>query len=332
MLQRVKPYAAMILLQLSYAVMYVVLLATLKNGMNQPVLLVYRNSVAAIFMIPFALWFERPVLDQNFYFMGAKQTSAGFASALENINPSIAFVMALLFRVEKMDIRQRHGQAKIIGAGVTIAGTILMILYKGPAVELFLWSNGRQPQQQNSGTLTADKHESNDYNRINGILMLLVSCFSWTSFLLLQVLKHFKVVPGKSEPKHLYLFPGRPDELCDGSAGRRSELGTMDFRLGHEDFCSGLLGGGLQWIELLYSGDGDDEERPGFCECLQPSYHDPNNYLELHYFGRKDNFGNSKGDHTPLKNGGKAVEELELPVTAPSEQRPVEMIAGTNNR
>ncbi|KAK8942061.1 WAT1-related protein [Platanthera guangdongensis] len=142
MLQKVKPYAAMILLQLSYAVMYVVLLATLKNGMKQPVLLVYRNSVAALFMIPFALWFER-VLDQNFYFMGAKQTSAGFASALENINPSIAFVMALLIRVEKMDIRQRHGQAKIIGAGVTIAGTIIMILYKGPTVEFF-WTNGRQ--------------------------------------------------------------------------------------------------------------------------------------------------------------------------------------------
>ncbi|KAK8931442.1 WAT1-related protein [Platanthera zijinensis] len=252
---------------------------------------------------------DQPVFDQNFYFLGAKKTSAGFASALENINPSIAFVMALLFRVEKMDIRQRHGQAKIIGAGVTIAGTILMILYKGPAVEFF-WTNGRQPQQQqNSGTLTADKHESNDYNRINGIVMLLASCFSWTSFLLLQVLKHIKVIPGKSEPKHLYLFPGRPDELCGGPAGRRLELGAMDFRLGHEDFRSNLL------------------ERPGFCECLQPSYHDPNYYLELNFFGREDNFGNSMGDPTPSKNGGK-VEEPGLPVTVPSEKRPVETITG----
>ncbi|KAK8931394.1 WAT1-related protein [Platanthera zijinensis] len=236
-----------------------------------------------------------PVLDQNLYFMGAQQTSAGFASSLENIIPAIALLIALLFRVEKIDIRQRHGQAKIIGAVVTIAGTILMILYKGPVVK-FLRTNivQQQQQQRDSSTLTAGKQENNDYSRINGTLMLLVSFISWASFLLLQVLKHVEVIPGKSEPNHLYLLLGRTDELCDGSAGRGSELGAMDFRLGHENICSNLLGGGMYWIELLYFGDGDDEKRPSFCQRLQPSYHGPNCCLELHFFGREDDSGNEK--------------------------------------
>ncbi|KAK8954505.1 hypothetical protein KSP39_PZI002346 [Platanthera zijinensis] len=53
----------------------------------------------------------------------------------------------------------------------------------------------------------------------------------------------------KSELKHQYLLPGHPDELRDGSARWRSELGAMDFRLGHEDFCSNLLGGALIFSE-----------------------------------------------------------------------------------
>lgn len=40
----------------------------------------------------------RPVLDQNLYYVGANDTSAGFASALFNLLPAITFVMALVLR------------------------------------------------------------------------------------------------------------------------------------------------------------------------------------------------------------------------------------------
>ncbi|PKU73412.1 WAT1-related protein [Dendrobium catenatum] len=49
----------MILLQVSYAGMFIISVATLRDGMNQFVLVVYRNIVAAAVIAPSALWFER---------------------------------------------------------------------------------------------------------------------------------------------------------------------------------------------------------------------------------------------------------------------------------
>ena len=57
--RRVKPYVAMVFLQFGYAGMFVVSVASLKQGMSHYVLVVYRNAVAAAVVAPFALWFER---------------------------------------------------------------------------------------------------------------------------------------------------------------------------------------------------------------------------------------------------------------------------------
>ncbi|CAL9059112.1 unnamed protein product, partial [Musa banksii] len=54
----VKPYLVMVFLQLGYAGMFVVSVASLKRGMSHYVLVVYRNAVAAAVVAPFALWFE----------------------------------------------------------------------------------------------------------------------------------------------------------------------------------------------------------------------------------------------------------------------------------
>ncbi|KAG0503722.1 hypothetical protein HPP92_003794 [Vanilla planifolia] len=54
--QKAKPYAAMLMLNLGFAGMYVLSSATLKDGMNQNVLIVYRNVFAAAAIAPFALY------------------------------------------------------------------------------------------------------------------------------------------------------------------------------------------------------------------------------------------------------------------------------------
>jgi hypothetical protein len=60
-LSDVKPYLAMVLLQVGFAGMYIVAVASLRGGMNHFVLVVYRNLVATVLMTPFALLFERRV-------------------------------------------------------------------------------------------------------------------------------------------------------------------------------------------------------------------------------------------------------------------------------
>ncbi|PKA49991.1 WAT1-related protein [Apostasia shenzhenica] len=205
-LHKVKPYVAMIVLQLGYAGMYVVSLATLKNGMNQYVLVVYRNVAAAAVIAPLALWFERkgrprltplifvkilalavlePVLEQNFYYMGGKMTSASFASTLENIIPAITYLMALVLRAEKLNIRRRRGQAKAIGTLVTVAGVIEMVLYKGPVVEFFWYSMGGAHNGDNIAA--SNGHRSAGRSRwLKGTLMIIGSSSWWSAFLILQ--------------------------------------------------------------------------------------------------------------------------------------------------
>ncbi|WOL02803.1 WAT1-related protein [Canna indica] len=194
----VKPYLAMVFLQFGYGGMFIVSVASLKRGMSHYVLVVYRNAVAAAVIGPFALWFEgkvrpkmtlliflkimtlallEPVLDQNFYYMGAKYTSASFSSALYNILPAVTFVIAIVLRMEKINIKTRHSQAKVIGTLVTVIGALIMILYKGPIVD-FIWSKGRSHHTESAA--------NNDSHWLIGIFMLLFSCCCWSLFFILQ--------------------------------------------------------------------------------------------------------------------------------------------------
>ncbi|OAY76578.1 WAT1-related protein [Ananas comosus] len=57
----VKPYLYMVLLQIGFSSMYIVdvAVASLKRGMDHYVLVVYRNAIAVVVIAPFALWLER---------------------------------------------------------------------------------------------------------------------------------------------------------------------------------------------------------------------------------------------------------------------------------
>ncbi|OEL25196.1 WAT1-related protein [Dichanthelium oligosanthes] len=158
--------------------MYIVAVASLKRGMSHFVLVVYRNLVATAVMAPFALWFERPVLDQNLYYMGANLTSAGFASALINVLPAVTFVMALILRMEKVRMRSVHSQAKIVGTVLTVAGAVLMILYHGPVVQ-FPWSKG----QHHDGT---SGQGLGGAGFLTGTVTVIVACVCWSGFFVLQ--------------------------------------------------------------------------------------------------------------------------------------------------
>ncbi|EMS60728.1 Auxin-induced protein 5NG4 [Triticum urartu] len=198
-LNDVKPYLAMVLLQVGFAGMNIVAVSSLKAGMSHFVLVVYRNIVATAFMAPFALYFERerrpkmtttifikimwlaflePVLDQNLYFMGAKLTSAGFATALLNTLPAVTFVLALILRMEKVRLRSLHSQAKIAGTVLAVAGAVLMVLYHGPVVR-FPWTSGHH-----DATIGGQVAAARDW--LIGTVMLIASCMIWPGFFILQ--------------------------------------------------------------------------------------------------------------------------------------------------
>ncbi|KAJ4964356.1 hypothetical protein NE237_024295 [Protea cynaroides] len=195
---KLKPYLAMVSLQFGYSGMYIVTILCLKRGMSHYVLAVYRHAVAALFIAPFALAFERkirpkltlstflkimvlgfvePVLDQNLYYVGMNYTSATFASAIFNVLPAITFILAMIFRLEKLKIKKLRSQAKILGTIVTVTGATVMTLYKGPVLN-FVRSQGRNQNKTSSG--------STDQHWVTGTIMLLASCSGWAGFFILQ--------------------------------------------------------------------------------------------------------------------------------------------------
>ncbi|GLT95685.1 hypothetical protein SLE2022_133530 [Rubroshorea leprosula] len=198
-IQRSKPYIAMISLQFGYAGMNIITKVSLNRGMSHYVLVVYRHAFATAVIAPFALILERkvrpkitfpifmqifvlgllgPVIDQNFYYAGLKFTSPTFSCALSNMLPAMTFVMAVLCRMEKVDMKKVRCQAKMVGTIVTVAGAMLMTLYKGHVINFF-WSSHIQ-------THSAPDTAATDKDWLKGSILLIFATLAWSSFFILQ--------------------------------------------------------------------------------------------------------------------------------------------------
>lgn len=207
--EKSKPYIAMISLQFGYAGMNIITKVSLTNGMSHYVLVVYRHAVATAVIAPFAFFVERkgrpkitfsifcqifalgllgPVIDQNFYYAGLKYTSPTFACAMSNVLPAMTFVMAALFRMEKVDIKMVRSQTKIAGTVVCVGGAMLMTLYKGPIVPIF----GR-PNHNHLASPSSSSSVNSDKDWTLGSLLLVAACLAWAAFFILQaaVLKRY---------------------------------------------------------------------------------------------------------------------------------------------
>ncbi|XP_038679540.1 WAT1-related protein At5g07050-like [Tripterygium wilfordii] len=197
-----KPYFAMISLQFGYAGMNIITKVSLNQGMSHYVLVVYRHAFATAVIAPFAFIFERkaqpkitfpvfmqifvlallgPVIDQNFYYAGLKLTSPTFSCAMSNMLPAMTFVMAVICRMEKVDMKKVRCQAKVAGTLVTVAGAMLMTLYKGPIVEL-IWTKHIHPHNTTSDTT----NESSDKEWLLGSILLIIATLAWASLFVLQ--------------------------------------------------------------------------------------------------------------------------------------------------
>ncbi|KAL8133355.1 hypothetical protein AgCh_008716 [Apium graveolens] len=121
-----------------------------------------------------------PVIDQNLYIMGMKNTTATFAAAMCNVLPAITFVIACIFGLEKVKCKSIRSQAKVGGTLTTVGGAMLMTLVKGPVIDL-IWTRGRTHQLQGSGGVDLQ-------HSVRGSLMITVGCFSWACFMVLQAI------------------------------------------------------------------------------------------------------------------------------------------------
>lgn len=124
-------------------------------------------------------------LAQNLYISSMKLTSATFATAMTNLIPAITFVLAVLFRYEKLGIRTVSGQAKVTGTVLGVGGAMLLTFYKG--ADITPWARHIDlvaKLTHHAGGAAHPAAESS--NHIMGSLLAISSCFFYALWLILQ--------------------------------------------------------------------------------------------------------------------------------------------------
>ncbi|XP_042455199.1 WAT1-related protein At3g56620-like [Zingiber officinale] len=76
-------------------------------------------------------------IQQNVYYVGLHLISPTVASALGNVIPAFTFLLAIVLRMEKLNLKTVRGRAKLAGAIFCITGALIFTFWKGSALMLF---------------------------------------------------------------------------------------------------------------------------------------------------------------------------------------------------
>ncbi|XP_013599402.1 PREDICTED: WAT1-related protein At3g53210 [Brassica oleracea var. oleracea] len=199
---RAKLHVAMVVFQTGYAGNHVIMRFALNLGVSKLVFPLYRTIIALSVLAPSAYFLEkkeRPgmntslliqffllglvgiTLNQGFYIFGLDNTSPTFASATENAVPAVSFLMAALLGIEKVELKRRDGIAKVVGTFVSVAGSLVITLYKGPTI----YEPSQRIMDQSIVNGGSEREEENK-NWTLGCLCLMGHCLCWSSWIVLQ--------------------------------------------------------------------------------------------------------------------------------------------------
>uniref|UniRef100_A0A0E0K8U1 WAT1-related protein n=1 Tax=Oryza punctata TaxID=4537 RepID=A0A0E0K8U1_ORYPU len=235
--RRYAPHNLMILTQLCYTFMYFITEAAFNKGLNPFIYVTYRHLVVAVFLAPFAYYHEKKLrprmtlmlfleifvlsllgvsLTLNMYFASLMYTSPIFVTSVVNTVASITFVIAIVVRMEIVDVRSIRGLAKIAGTVVSFAGAPISI--------------------HGGGGGGGGVHES----WLKGSFLAVASCICWSIWYILQAssLKRY--------PAQLSLTAW----MCT-VGGIQSAVFTAFMQHKPEDW---RIGFGLKFWCIIYSG------------------------------------------------------------------------------
>ncbi|KAI5069937.1 hypothetical protein GOP47_0014280 [Adiantum capillus-veneris] len=198
-----KVHAAAACVQILYAGFQVLASAALTNGASKTVFPVYRNAIAAVFLGIIAFFTERKTrppltfikisqlllcgfigvcINQLLFLTGLYYTSATFASTVQNLTPALTFVVAVMFGIERLQIKKLEDQAKVLGVLVGMGGASLIAFYKGPSI-----IGGDGSFLLSFDVKENELFESSSYVSLKlGLLCLLGNCTTWAIWFILQ--------------------------------------------------------------------------------------------------------------------------------------------------
>ncbi|KAI3813158.1 hypothetical protein L1987_17875 [Smallanthus sonchifolius] len=153
----VVPFVAMLMITCLDMTMLTILKAAMNDGMRSIVYVIYHNALGTLILLPFFIVHilrkvDRPPLTFRILFrlfilgllgvclfevlvyVGINYTSPTMASAISNLAPGATFLIAVFFRMEKIDIRSSSSVAKLVGTMMAISGVTVFTFYQGPYI------------------------------------------------------------------------------------------------------------------------------------------------------------------------------------------------------
>ncbi|KAH0470204.1 hypothetical protein IEQ34_001762 [Dendrobium chrysotoxum] len=161
--------SGLLLVQALYGFYTIFLNRILALGLS-PLFLIFTGSfVGAIFLLPFAIAFERKkwparitaaimvqfglialggvTMFQGLLLLGIKRTTPAIASAMPNLIPGFVFIIAAILRFEKFSIWCKYSQVKVLGTFVCLGGAIAMSLLQNPTASTILFFMGDSAEE-----------------------------------------------------------------------------------------------------------------------------------------------------------------------------------------
>ncbi|XP_075516502.1 WAT1-related protein At5g07050-like isoform X2 [Primulina tabacum] len=115
-------------------------------------------------------------LTLNMYFTSLKYTSPTLLACMVNTIASLTFILAVILRMEVVDIHSTQGIAKVLGTGVSLVGVMTMTLYKGSTLK-----NVGHALIHIRGNTTVIQE-----NWLKGSLLAVASCITWSMWYIMQ--------------------------------------------------------------------------------------------------------------------------------------------------
>ncbi|KAL2335627.1 hypothetical protein Fmac_016840 [Flemingia macrophylla] len=151
------PVVVIIALQFNYLGLLTLFKAATLQGMNNHVFVAYSYAVSTSLIFPITFLNRscrsRVVPPLSFFiisktillgvigslsqimgYAGISYSSPTLSASIANLVPAFTFMLAVIFRKEKIPVKYRSSQAKVLGSIISITGALVLTLYKGPSI------------------------------------------------------------------------------------------------------------------------------------------------------------------------------------------------------
>ncbi|XP_076897457.1 WAT1-related protein At5g40240-like [Bidens hawaiensis] len=153
----VVPFVAMLMITSLDMAALTIVKSAMNDGLDSIIYVIYHGALGTLILLPFFSFHvlrnvDRPPLTlrilfrffvlglfgicfaEELWYVGVDYSSPTMASVIGNLSPGVIFLIAVLFRMEKIDLRSSSSVAKLIGTTTAVSGAMVYTFYQEPTL------------------------------------------------------------------------------------------------------------------------------------------------------------------------------------------------------